>query len=121
MAVDSPVAVRGRKRRPKARAARMSRGDRIAVTLMVAVPTLLVLGLVWVPGILSVVLSFTRWEGIGGVDTIEWIGTENYTNIFTIYPPFEPAVTHNLIWLVVLFLVPTPLRVLPAVLLDKEL
>jgi len=121
MAVDSPVAVRGRKGRPKARAARMSRGDRIAVTLMVAVPTLLVLGLVWVPGILSVVLSFTRWEGIGGVDTIEWIGTENYTNIFTIYPPFEPAVTHNLIWLVVLFLVPTPLGVLLAVLLDKEL
>lgn len=121
MAVNSPVAVRGRKGRPKARAARMSRGDRIAVTLMVAVPTLLVLGLVWVPGILSVVLSFTRWEGIGGVDTIEWIGTENYTNIFTIYPPFEPAVTHNLIWLVVLFLVPTPLGVLLAVLLDKEL
>jgi len=99
----------------------MSRGDRVAVTLMVLVPTLLVLWLVWVPGILSVVLSFARWEGIGGVDTIEWIGTENYKNIFTIYPPFEPAITHNLIWLAVLFAIPTPLGIFLAVLLDKEM
>jgi multiple sugar transport system permease protein len=110
-----------RLRRGKAAGTRLSAGDRVAVALMVAVPTALVLWLVWLPGILSVVLSFTRWEGIGGVDTIEWIGTENYKNIFTIYPPFEPAVTHNLIWLLVLFLVPTPLGVLLAVLLDKEL
>jgi len=119
---DAPHAQRRRKaNRSKSVSARLSRGDRIAVTLMVAVPTLLVLWLVWLPGILSVVLSFTRWEGIGGVDTIEWIATENYTNIFTIYPPFRPAVTHNLIWLAVLFLIPTPLGVFLAVLLDKEL
>ncbi|MCY7372892.1 MAG: sugar ABC transporter permease [Spirochaetaceae bacterium] len=85
------------------------------------VPTLLVLWLVWLPGILSVVLSFARWEGIGGIDTIEWIGTENYKNIFTNYPPFEPAITHNLIWLAVLFAIPTPLGIFLAVLLDKEM
>ena len=128
MATQSPVAPappdstrRRRKSKPVAVSARLSRGDRIAVSFMVGVPTLLVLWLVWFPGILSVVLSFTRWEGIGGVDTIEWIGRENYTNIFTIYPPFEPAITHNLIWLVVMFLVPTPLGMFLAVLLDKEL
>ena len=110
-----------RLRRGKSAGTRLSVGDRIAVTLMVAVPTALVLWLVWVPGVLSVVLSFARWEGIGGVDTIEWIGTENYKNIFTIYPPFEPAIRHNLIWLLVLFLVPTPLGIFLAVLLDKEL
>jgi len=88
---------------------------------MVVVPTLLVLWLVWLPGILSVVLSFARWEGIGGIDTIEWIGTENYKNIFTNYPPFEPAITHNLIWLAVLFAIPTPLGIFLAVLLDKEM
>lgn len=112
---------RGRRPRKRIAGTRLGTGDRVAVTLMVAVPTLLVLWLVWLPGILSVVLSFTRWEGIGGIDTIEWIGTENYTNIFTIYPPFEPAIKHNLIWLFVLFLVPTPLGVFLAVLLDKEL
>ena len=100
---------------------RMGTADRVAVTLMVAVPTLLVLWLVWLPGVLSVVLSFARWEGIGGIDTITWIGVDNYKNIFTIYPPFEPAIQHNVIWLVVLFLVPTPLGIFLAVLLDKEL
>jgi multiple sugar transport system permease protein len=88
---------------------------------MVLVPSILVLWLVWLPGIASVVLSFARWEGIGGVDTIEWIGVENYKNIFTNYPPFEPAITHNLIWLAVLFLIPTPLGVFLAVLLDKQM
>lgn len=100
---------------------RMGTADRVAVTLMVAVPTLLVLWLVWLPGVLSVVLSFARWEGIGGIDTITWIGVDNYKNIFTIYPPFEPAIQHNVIWLIVLFLVPTPLGIFLAVLLDKEL
>lgn len=129
MSLETPVATgppaQSTRRRKRSRSgsvsARLSRGDRIAVTLMVVVPTLLVLWLVWLPGILSVVLSFARWEGIGGIDTIEWIGTENYKNIFTNYPPFEPAITHNLIWLAVLFAIPTPLGIFLAVLLDKEM
>ena len=118
-APDAPVR-RSAGRRPR-HAARMTKSDRVAVTLMVAIPTALVLWLVWLPGILSVLLGFTRWEGIGGIDTIEWIGLENYKNIFTIYPPFEPAMQNNLIWLVFLFLVPTPLGIFLAVLLDKEM
>jgi multiple sugar transport system permease protein len=129
MAVETPVAptpptspaARHTPRRRRRGGARLSRGDRTAVTLMVLVPSILVLWLVWLPGIASVVLSFARWEGIGGVDTIEWIGVENYKNIFTNYPPFEPAITHNLIWLAVLFLIPTPLGVFLAVLLDKQM
>jgi multiple sugar transport system permease protein len=112
---------RTKRAQPKAVSARLSRGDRISVGVMVAVPTLLVLWLVWLPAIFSVVLSFARWEGIGGLDTITWIGVDNYKNIFTIYPPFEPAVQHNLIWLAVMFIVPTPLGIFLAVLLDKEL
>lgn len=129
MSLETPIATippeqstkRRKSGRPKSVSARLSRGDRIAVSLMVVVPTLLVLWLVWLPGILSVVLSFARWEGIGGIDTIQWIGTENYRNIFTNYPPFEPAITHNLIWLAVLFAIPTPLGIFLAVLLDKEM
>ena len=52
--------------------------------------------LIWLPALASVLLGFTRWEGIGGLDTIEWIGLTNYKNIFTIYPPFWPALQHNL-------------------------
>ncbi len=100
---------------------RLSRADRIVVALMVGVPTILVLWLVWLPGILSVVLSFASWQGIGGVDTIKWIGLDNYQNVFTNYPPFQPAIEHNLIWLGVLFAVATPLGIFLAVLLDKEM
>jgi len=110
------AATQGRRRRRK-----MSTGDKVAIALMVAIPTLLVLLLIWLPALASVLLGFTRWEGIGGLDTIEWIGLTNYENIFTIYPPFWPALQHNLIWLVFLFLLPTPFGMFLAVLLDKEM
>lgn len=99
----------------------VSGSDRIALALMVLVPSALVLLLVWLPAVASVLLSFTRWEGFGGLDTIEFIGIENYTNVLTNYPPFGPAVRHNMIWLGFLFLVATPLGMFLAVLLDREL
>jgi multiple sugar transport system permease protein len=95
--------------------------DKVVVGLFLAVPLLLVLTLVVFPAIASVVLSFTSWNGIGGLATIEWIGTKNYSDIFTIYPPFWPAVQNNVIMLVFLFTVPTVLGMYLAVLLDKEL
>jgi multiple sugar transport system permease protein len=88
---------------------------------MVAIPTVLVVGLVWLPAVATVVLSFASWTGVGSLDTIKWIGTDNYVNVFTIYPPFKPALQHNLIWLVFLFVVPTVLGIFLAVLLDREL
>ena len=107
--------------RRRRRAARLSGGDRVAVALMIGVPLVVVIGLVWVPTILSGVLSFTSWDGIGGVSTIEWVGTRNYKQIFEIYPPFWPAFRHNVIWLVFLTLVPTMLGLLFAYLLDKKI
>jgi multiple sugar transport system permease protein len=76
--------------------------------------------LVWVPALASVGLSFTRWDGIG-LDTISWIGLRNYREIFTIYPPFFPALWHNVLWLAFFLLIPTPLGLLLATLLDKEI
>ncbi len=111
----------GRSRRSGRGLSKLSRGDRVTVWLMLGVPTALVLWLVWVPGLLSVVLSFARWEGIGGLNTIQWVGLDNYKNVFTNYPPFHPALEHNLIWLLVLFFVATPLGVFLAVLLDREI
>ena len=127
MAIASPP-VTGRtdqatkpRRRRRGDLARLSTGDRLVVLVMIAVPTALVLWLVWIPGILSVVLSFSSWQGIGGIGTIHWIGLDNYRNVFTNYPPFQPAIKHNLIWLLVLFVVATPLGVFLAVLLDREM
>ena len=71
---------------------------------MVIVPTVLVLWLVWLPAVGSVLLSFTNWDGIGPFSDAKIVGLKNYSDVVNIYPPFWPAVQHNLIWLVVMFL-----------------
>jgi multiple sugar transport system permease protein len=95
--------------------------DRAVVIAMILVPTAFVVLLVWVPAMLSVVLSFGAWNGIGEIDQIQWIGTKNYSDIVDIYPPFWPAIQHNLIWLLFLFLGPTLLGMLLAVILDRNM
>ncbi|MDN5764822.1 MAG: sugar ABC transporter permease [Humibacillus sp.] len=97
----------------------LSTRDKIVVGLMVVVPTALVLWLVWVPAIGSVLLSFTNWDGIGPLSGIKSVGFQNYVDIATIYPPFWPAIQHNLIWLGVMFLIATPLGMFFAILIDK--
>jgi multiple sugar transport system permease protein len=99
----------------------LSGADRLIVALMVAVPTLVVVGLVWGPAIATVLLSFTDWNGIGNISDINVVGLENYRNVTENYPPFQPAIEHNLIWLVVFFFGPTLLGMLFAVMLDREL
>ena len=103
------------------RAKKLPTRDRAVVITMVTIPLILVVLLVWLPAFLSVVLSFGKWNGFGDLDTIEWVGTQNYKDIFTIYPAFWPAVQHNLIWLGFLFLLPTVLGMLLAVVLDREM
>jgi multiple sugar transport system permease protein len=99
----------------------LSRTDLVVVSVMVAVPTLFVVVLVWFPAIATVALSFTNWNGIGALSSIKVIGDTNYVNVATNYPPFWPALQHNLIWLAVLFVIATPLGMFFAVLLDKEM
>ena len=88
---------------------------------MVGIPVIFTGGLIWFPTICSILLSFTSWDGIGGVHTIHWIGTTNYRQIATIYPPFWPALEHNLEWLGALAFVGTPFGMLLAYQLDKNL
>jgi multiple sugar transport system permease protein len=117
----APAEAAARRRRPGGGRVRVTGTDRIFLTLMVAIPTLMVVAWVWLPAIGSVVLSFARWTGVGGLDTIQWIGTENYKNVFTNYPPFFPALRHNVIYLAFLFVLPTLFGIFLAVLLDREL
>ncbi len=95
--------------------------DRVTVITMVTIPLVLVLLLVWLPALGSVVLSFGKWNGFGDLDTIEWVGFQNYQDIATIYPPFWPSIRHNLVWLAFLFVFPTILGMLLAVILDREM
>jgi len=105
----------------KNRVRKLSGADLVVVTLMTVIPTLFVLVLVWFPAIASVLLSFTNWNGIGSLSRIQGVGFANYVNVATNYPPFWPALRHNLTFLAVLFLVATPIGMFLAVLLDKEM
>ena len=107
--------------RPRSRRQHLSRADRVVLTLMAGVPLLLTLSFVWLPALLSVVLSFSSWPGVGGVSSISWVGLQNYHTIFTIYPQFYPALEHNLIWLAVFFCLPAPAGLFLAVQLDKQI
>jgi multiple sugar transport system permease protein len=107
--------------RRRRRAVRLTSRDRVAVTLMVGVPMVVVGGLVWFPTVCSMLLSFTSWDGFGGVGAIHYIGVQNYDQIANIYPPFWPALRHNLYWLAFLTLIATPFGLLLAYLLDKQI
>ncbi|MET8087975.1 sugar ABC transporter permease [Micromonospora sp. NPDC005237] len=119
-AVPPPAATTstgGRRRRLRL----LSRTDRVVITLMVLIPLLLVTAFVWLPALATVVLSSTDWDGIGPLNEIDFVGARNYSDVVNIYPPFVPAIQHNLLWLAVLFVVATPFGMFLAVLLDKEL
>ena len=99
----------------------LTRRDKLTLTLMVGIPTLLCLFLIWLPTVASVFLSFTDWRGITGLTANNFVGLKNYITLFTTYPFFWPAVVHNVMWLVVLTCIATPLGILLAVLLDREM
>jgi ABC-type sugar transport system permease subunit len=107
---------RARRRRVR----RLSGRDRIVLSLMVGVPTLIQAVLVWIPTLLSIGLSFTRWNGLA-ISDIRPAGLSNYRFVVQDYPPFWPAIAHNLIWLAFLALVATPLGLLLAVVLDQRI
>ncbi|MET3720019.1 MULTISPECIES: sugar ABC transporter permease [unclassified Arthrobacter] len=123
MSTSSKTSPAGARRITAARAGRvrrLSRRDKWVLSLMVGLPTLIQLVLVWIPTLLSAALSFTRWNGLS-LDDIKPAGLSNYQFIAQNYPPFWPAVQHNVLWLVFLALIATPLGLLLAILLDQNI
>ncbi|MFF4350605.1 carbohydrate ABC transporter permease [Streptomyces sp. NPDC001530] len=115
-----PAPASDTKRRPQGHRRLLTRRDRLTLGLMAGVPTILHIALVWVTALASVALAFTTWDGIG-FDSIKWVGLQNFRELFTQNPQFWPAVQHNVIWFVVLILIPTPLGLFLAVQLDKKI
>ena len=108
-------------RHPRRRHSILTRRDKLVLTLMVAIPLVFDLALIWGPAIASIFLSFTDWHGIGALTSKNFVGLDNYGQLFTAkYPFFYPALEHNLIWLAFLMFIATPLGILMAVLLDRE-
>ncbi|MET4705768.1 sugar ABC transporter permease [Frigoribacterium sp. UYMn621] len=98
----------------------LTRRDKIVLAVMVAIPTLIQLVFIWIPTVLSILLSFVRWNGLAFSD-IRPAGTANYEFVFKDYPPFIPALQHNILWLVFLAVIATPIGLLLAILLDQNI
>ena len=88
---------------------------------MIGIPLIVDLFFIWFPALATVFLSFTTWSGIGGLKTIHADGVQNYVQAATNYPPFWPAVRHNVLWLIVFLVIATPLGILFAVVLDRNI
>ncbi|WP_377273584.1 carbohydrate ABC transporter permease [Peterkaempfera sp. SMS 1(5)a] len=99
---------------------RLGPGDRLFLTVVVGIPLLALLVFVWLPALASIGLSFTGWDGLTLSD-IRWVGLDNYHQILTNYPPFWPAVRHNVVWLLFTALLPTPFGVFLAYQLDRRI
>lgn len=112
------TAVTGRIRR---RYTLLTGRDKLVLGLMVGIPLLFDFALIWGPTIVSFLLSFTNWNGIGSPLDAKVIGTKNYESLFTAYPFFWPALQHNLIWLAWLMFIATPVGMFLAVLLDRQI
>ena len=106
---------------PKRRYSILTRRDKVVMALMVGIPSILCLGFIWFPTVLSFLLSFTNWQGYDALSAKNFIGLKNYQYLFTSYPFFWPAVWHNLLFLLTLTFVATPIGILLAVLLDREI
>ena len=75
---------------------------RARAAAMVAIPTILHVGLVWIPTIASIFLSFTDWNGIRFSD-MEWVGLRNYYQIVTAFRrDFFQALINNSVLLIFL-------------------
>jgi ABC-type sugar transport system permease subunit len=125
-----PAAPKGRRWRG---ARTLSKRDKLVAACLVGIPLLIDLAFVWFPAIGTVLLSFTKWTGVGSINlepckaaTLPGLpqpgclyGVQNYDQAFNIYPDFWPAVQHNAIWLLVFIVIATPLGMLFAVLIDR--
>ena len=100
----------------------LTRNDKRALGLMTGVPTVIHLTFVWIPAIATVILSFTKWDGLGSIDKIRFVGFRNYWEIFTVFEDtLSAALFNNVVLLVFLFFGPTLLGMLLAYLLDKNI
>ena len=107
--------------RRKGRYSLLTGRDKVTLSLMVGIPTILCLSFIWLPTLASILLSFTNWRGITPITANNIVGFKNYEVLFTQYTLFWPALFHNIIWLLFLVLIATPIGIFLAVLLDREM
>jgi multiple sugar transport system permease protein len=107
------------RRRPR-RYSQLTRGDKATLGFMAGVPTVVHVMFVWIPALITIFWSFTKWDGLK-LGTWELIGFRNYWAVFTVFDnKFFPALFNNVILLVFLS-VCSIVGILFAYLLDKNI
>src|SRR4051812_9212456 len=96
---------------------RLAPGDRRVLGAIVLGAIGLQAALVWLPALASVGLSLTSWDGVG---PIQPVGLANY-QVLLATPRFWSAIANNVLWLVAYLGVATPLGLLLAVALDRQM
>jgi multiple sugar transport system permease protein len=119
--VSIDVAVTAPRKGRRRRFSQLSRLDKAVLGVMVGVPTFIHILLVWIPAILTGVLSFAAWDNLKPVSAIRFVGFRNYYQIFTIFDTkLFPALFNNLVLVLWLF-VCSAIGILLAYLLDKNI
>lgn len=98
----------------------LSRNDRFTLAAFIGIPTLMQIIFLWLPALITIILSFTYWNGIN-VGDIKWAGLANYKNIFFGTPVFYEALKNNAIWLLWFTFLATPLGILLAYQIDRQI
>jgi multiple sugar transport system permease protein len=133
VAVEPPIAagpVSASEARPPRRLRRQRRvhrrptlswRDRSWLILAVGIPTAVHVLLVWIPALLTAVLSFAQWDNLTPISELTFVGFQNYWQIFTIFDTqLFPALFNNLAVIVWLFAC-SAIGMLLAYLLDKNI
>jgi ABC-type sugar transport system permease subunit len=95
-------------------------GDRVWLKFAIGIPLAIHLLLVWIPAIITGVLSFMEWDNLRPVGDSKGVGFRNFWQIFTIFDTkLFPALFNNLI-LIVWLAGCSMIGMLFAYLLDKE-
>lgn len=70
---------------------------------------------IFIPSILTLLLSFFEWDGIG---SIRFVGIQNFINLLH-YESFWQAISHNIIWTLIFISIPIILGLVGAELLRR--
>lgn len=95
--------------------------DRVLLGVLIGIPTLILMVFIWGPAIASIALSFTSWNGVGGLGEAKAAGLANYDFAIKTDPQFWPAIWHNFFWLIFFMVIATPLGMLFAVIIDRNI
>ncbi len=104
----------------KGRLQQLTFRDRVWLKFAIGIPLAVHLLLVWIPAIITGLLSFMEWENLKPISTAKFVGFRNYWQIFTIFDnKLFPALFNNLVLIVWLTLC-SVIGMLFAYLLDKN-